>query len=380
MPALPRPVLHAALAALLALAGCREVREYKRPATGKTAEILVVTDTATWAGPVGEALRQEIGRLTRTLPQPTPLFSLRLQPLTEYHLGQIQRHNGVVFAAPFTDTTAAARYLRAHFDSTGLAALERGGRGIILRPDLWMQDQLVVYATAPDTAALARQIHEAGEELRQAFGALARRRTTQRMFERGRQTHVEDEMLEEHGFALNVQHDYVLAKDTTFATPEGFPAGLLRLRRLAGQDSWRDLLVYFEQDSTFRRLHPDSALALRDRLTRRLIHGTDDSTFVTVEDRYPEIRPIEADTVALADRFAIETRGTWYLATEGGRSAGMGGPFVNYVFFDETSRRLFMIDGMIFGPRYTFEEKREFLRQMEAIAHTFRTAEPGLPR
>jgi len=54
----------------------------------------------------------------------------------------------------------------------------------------------------------------------------------------------------------------------------------------------------------------------------------------------------------------------------GFESHGMGGPFVNYTFYDETSGRLYMIDGMIFAPGY---DKREFLRQMEAIAHTFRT-------
>ena len=36
------------------------------------------------------------------------------------------------------------------------------------------------------------------------------------------------------------------------------------------------------------------------------------------------------------------------------------------------SRRLYLIDGMIFAPNFS---KREFLRQMEVIAHTFRTKE-----
>jgi hypothetical protein len=49
---------------------------------------------------------------------------------------------------------------------------------------------------------------------------------------------------------------------------------------------------------------------------------------------------------------------------------GMGGPFLNYTFYDESSRRLYMIDGMVFAPGY---DKREFLRQMEVISHTFRT-------
>ncbi|MDE2997420.1 MAG: DUF4837 family protein, partial [Bacteroidota bacterium] len=49
---------------------------------------------------------------------------------------------------------------------------------------------------------------------------------------------------------------------------------------------------------------------------------------------------------------------------------GMGGPFLNYTFYDDDSRRLYMIDGMVFAPGY---DKREFLRHMETIAHTFRS-------
>ncbi|NBC17960.1 MAG: DUF4837 family protein, partial [Bacteroidetes bacterium] len=47
-----------------------------------------------------------------------------------------------------------------------------------------------------------------------------------------------------------------------------------------------------------------------------------------------------------------------------------GGPFLTYSFYDQSTGRLYMIDGMVFAPGH---EKREFLRQMEVIAHTFRT-------
>ena len=50
---------------------------------------------------------------------------------------------------------------------------------------------------------------------------------------------------------------------------------------------------------------------------------------------------------------------------------GMGGPFVNYTFYDESTERIYMIDGMVFAPGF---DKREFLRHVEAIAHTFRLA------
>ena len=54
------------------------------------------------------------------------------------------------------------------------------------------------------------------------------------------------------------------------------------------------------------------------------------------------------------------------------RQSGMGGPFLTYTFYDQESGRVYMIDGMVFAPGY---EKREFLRQVEVIAHTFKSGE-----
>jgi hypothetical protein len=51
---------------------------------------------------------------------------------------------------------------------------------------------------------------------------------------------------------------------------------------------------------------------------------------------------------------------------------GMGGPFVNYAFYDQPSDRVYFIDGSVFAPTY---DKLQFIRQMEVIARTFRTRE-----
>ncbi|MDX1530625.1 MAG: DUF4837 family protein [Rhodothermales bacterium] len=355
----------------LPLAACGD-SDFKPLASGRPGEVLVIADSTTWNGPVGEAIRAEIGQPSRTLPQPEPAFDLVHQTLNDYYLDSVRRQTAVIFAAPYTDTTATARFLRARLDSAGVAALEQGGRGVILRPDLWARDQLVVYATAPSDSALAAQIRAQGGQVRDALNALARERLEDDMFEKARQVDVEEELLEEHGFTFNVQHDYLLVRDTTFQTATGDRGTFVRLRRVL-TDTWRDVFVYYEDDPEIERLQPDSVLALRERLTERFVLGTSDSVFVQVEDRFPERAPIVVDTVSLGGRFALETRGLWYLGDAEGRTAGIGGPFVNYAFYDEDTGRFYMIDGMVYAPDYP---KREFLRQVETIAHTFRTAPP----
>lgn len=52
------------------------------------------------------------------------------------------------------------------------------------------------------------------------------------------------------------------------------------------------------------------------------------------------------------------------------RPVGGGGPFVNYTFYDQASDRIYMLDASVFAPGF---DKLDFIRQMQAMAHTFRT-------
>jgi hypothetical protein len=136
------------------------------------------------------------------------------------------------------------------------------------------------------------------------------------------------------------------------------------------QNSWRSLFVYYIDDFNPANLNPSWIHAARDRLTKTHIQGNLDG-FVTIDYR----RELNTENIDFLGRYGFETRGLWHMVErrDNGDLAewGMGGPFVNYAFYDDDSRRLYMIDGMVFAPGY---DKREFLRHMETIAHTFQNA------
>jgi hypothetical protein len=356
------------------LTGCGEITTSNPEAVGQSGTLIVVTDEDTWDGPVGDVIRDELAGGLSTLPQPEAALTVRRMDLSDAFYPQIRRQHSVLFVAPYTSPSTTGEFIRARLDDAGIEALDRGGMGIIYRPNLWANNQVVIYATARDEANLVHQIRANAHDMRRAYDRVNRLRLTHDMFRRGRQFEVEQRLMDRHGFAVNVQHDYVLVRDTTFETVNRTAGTFIRLRRIADADSWRDLFIYYEQDPRLERLHPDSVRVLRNRLSRKFVRGSDDTTYIHIEDRYPDRRPVVTDTVNFAGRWALETRGTWYLGFENGRSAGMGGPFVNFAFYDEESGRFFLIDGMIFAPRPQYS-RREFLRQMEAIAYTFRTHE-----
>lgn len=347
----------------LVSAGC-EGAEYLPNAAGPEAEIAIVTDSMSWHGAIGEAVREELSPWVGTLPAPERMFKLTHIPLTNGEaLKRAQSLKNVLFIAPISDSTSEARFLRAVLDEDGEASVMGGASNVIPRRDLWRKKQQVFYVLASTEEAAVTVLKKSGENLRYTFNAITRERVSVDMFKKGRQFDIEEELLEKHGFAVNAQHDYFTAIDTT---------NFVWLRRVVNSDSWRSVFVSWVDDASPNSLTPEWIYEARQRLTETWITGNSGG-FVSIDFR----RDLETENIDFLGRFGYETRGLWHMIghrEDGGTMEyGMGGPFVTYTFYDEATRRIYMIDGMVFAPGF---DKREFLRHVEAIAHTFRLQDP----
>jgi len=344
-----------------ALTGCEAVIGTPK-AVGEIPEILVVADSTTWDGPVGEAIRAELAQTILTLPNNQGAFKLRHRPLTPRTYESIQRARNVIVAAPIDEQSRVGEFLRERIDAGSQQAI-RDGRavGINLRPDLWSENQLVVLATAADDRALTNQILQRGPELRDAYNELAHKATFRDMFNRGRQTILEDSLAAQKDWRIALQHDYLLVQDSSVSV-DGHAGQFVRFRRVL-MDTWRDFFVYVEDD--VQEVPPLEDL---DPLTNGLLEvfaqGVFDSSYVQMDEQ----RPILHDTVSVADQDALETRGLWYMTND-----IMGGAYLRYAFVDPESQRLFVYYGMVFAPNRKLD-KREFVRQMEVIGRSLTPA------
>jgi hypothetical protein len=345
-------------AALLFLAGCESL-EYQPAAVGREGEVVVVMDSTHWNGPLGDAVRGNVAPYLGTLPAPEREFNLRrLSLVSQTTLETIQKQKNIIFVAPLADSTREAEFLRSRLDAQALQAIQGGSVSIIPRRDLWRSGQQVIYVFGDTAESIIAELESRGEDIRYQFNDITRQRVELDMFEKGRQVDMEQALLDKHGFRVKIQHDYFSAIDTT---------DFVWLRRVVDSNSWRSLFVFYIDDFNPANLNPDWIMAARDRLTETHIRGNVEG-FVAIDYR----RELITENVDFLGRFAYEMRGLWHMVErkDDGDLAewGMGGPFVNYTFYDDDSRRLYMIDGMVFAPGY---DKREFLRHMEVIAHTF---------
>lgn len=356
----PSVLALASLLFILLLAGCDE-DDFRPEAIGPEGEIIVVIDSTFWNGAVGDAIRSELGYYIPTLPAPERSFDLRALDLRANTLDRIKQQKNVVFVAPISDSSNVGNFIRGRLPEGGVQAIESGGRIVASRPDLWRRNQKVFFISAADASSLVATINEHGPALRDSFNVVTRQRLTREMFRRGRQHDLEEELMENHGFAVNAQHDFVVAIDTT---------DFVWLRRIL-TDTWRSLFVHYVDNADPAMLSADWVIATRDSLTRVYVQGNLGG-WVEIDRR----RPLEAAEIDFRGRYGYEVRGLWQMVgqDEQGNAIqfGMGGPFVTYAFYDQPSNRIYLIDGMVFAPGF---DKREFLRQMEVIAYTFRTRE-----
>lgn len=344
---------------ILMAAGCGVSGDFRPNAAGKEGEILLVMDSSHWNGPIGVAIKETVGAYIGTLPAPEREFDLRVVELSsEKDLDFARKQKNVIFVAPLSDSTNEAQYIKNVFDEAAQQAILRGDGAVISRENLWRRGQQVFYITGADTTAIVDVIQRRGDELTRSFNQITRQRMTEDMFDKGRQLGIEERLMEKHGFAVNAQHDYQIAIDTT---------RFVWMRRVLS-DTWRSLVVYYVENADPGKLSPSWIYSTRDSLSQKYLQGNLGG-WVEIDAR----RPLETENIDFLGRYGFETRGLWHMVgDQNGETVefGMGGPFVMYTFYDQATGRIYMIDGMVFAPGF---DKREFLRQLEVIAHTFRT-------
>ncbi len=356
---------------LLVISGCEG--DYRPRAVGPEGEVTVVMDSTSWQGEMGEAVRTNVAPYVNTLPVPERLFSLRQVDLTsQAAYERVQNQKNIVFVAPLSDTTTEANFMRDRLSEEVRNAVENGQALVVPRPNLWRKSQRVFYVTAADADQLITALESQSEQIRESFTEITLDRMEREMFETERQYNLEDSLMNTHGFAVNVQHDYQIAEQDL----EGRARTVWLARVLV--DTRRDLIVHYVEDASPSLITPEWIVNTRDSLTRTYIRGSV-AGFSRIDQRR-ELDTMEEDFLG---RYGYQTNGLWHLVADPDSveldgnygegeyvEMGGGGPFVNYTFYNQASGRVYMIDGSIFAPTF---DKLQFLRQMKVIAHTFRT-------
>jgi hypothetical protein len=321
-----------------------------KPAKGFEDEIFVVADSVEFLE-IESALDSTFERIINT-PQPEKIFTLkRITP------SRIEKHKlkkNIIIAAPLNSGSYTSQFISAIVDSSIELKINEDPDFIILKENLWAKNQLVAVLSATSNEELRKKILKNSDDLLYTFQKFSDDRLFNNLYNSTyEQKEVQGKFLRDYGWSLYVQADFHVAVSNPI---ENF----VWLRRAPGSEMERWIFVHWIDNATPEYLNEDSVKVIRNRVTRKFLNTTSDGGYVVVAEDYININEINFN-----DRYALFTQGLWDLNIK-----GMGGPFVNYVFYDEKTRRIYMLDGSVYAPKYY---KRNLIQQMDVTLQSFRT-------
>ncbi len=327
--------------------------DFRQRAIGENHEIIVVMDESLHEGATAEALNETFGRVIETLPgQAEMKYTLRFQDFqTNEELENIRKRKNIIFAGPIDDETNVSSFIRALLTSDVEERVRAEESFAFPLKDHWYRDQWALVLTSTGDLELADKIYENETQLVDSALEVELARWEQDIFRRAEQVELSDSLWERFGWKVRIQHDYIPTVDTL---------NVVSFRR-SYQDNDRWMWGWWEDDfDTPEVIDQHWINTKRDSLMERYVQGTREGSYVTTEYR----RAIETREVEREDRLiGWETLGTWRMTND-----FMGGPFVNFTYYDPETERVFMIEYGQFAPRYA---KRRFVQQFRAMGRTF---------
>ena len=341
-------VLVALLSGLLLAASCTLP---KIPATGQNDEILVFADDTTWN--TLESTIRFVFEDTVFTPVPETWFSLERVAFSNWE--ENESHKNRVIVGTLEGEGPVSRYIQQALDDTVKSLVADGKEFFFARYDSRARGQLLMFLVAPSHRELELQMRSRAPDLVYYFRNIWLKRDMAEIEADARynKEEISRSLLRRNGWTMTIQHDYLVARDTS-------EARFFWVRRANPEDLERWIFVAWWDSTSPEMMVEDWIRGARDSVTRMWMRTLDDEAYVEIA---PYNQNVEA--VNFLNLYAIEMRGNWRFSDKTG-----GGPFVDYTFYDERTRRTYMLDGSIFAPRV---EKKKLIMQVEALLNTFRT-------
>ena len=299
---------------------------FKHDAVGTPGDIIVVMGETLWEGSAGDSLKKHLEAAYKVLPQNEPKFNLSQIPPSAFNKFSQKARNILIVK------------ISKEFSKTGVS----------IEYDLWATPQIVVKIKAKDHEQLLELISKNGDAITKYFEKAHLERLSS-AFKNISNKKVVQHLKKKHKISLSIPSYFSLAEDKD---------NFIWIRNETQKLSQGILIWEYPYTDTLQ-LTLNSLLEIRDSVTMNNVPGPDPETsFMTSEKR---VNPV-FEKLKINDNFAAVTRGLWRVEGD-----FMGGPFVNYAIVDEKHNRIVTIDVFVYAGR---QNKREFIREMEAIANS----------
>lgn len=285
-------------------------------------------------------------------PQAEVLFNMVRKDVSQFE--QYRKFKNILFIAPLDTLHQVSKIVGNMLTEDVRLLVMNDSVSVINKHDVWAKNQLVMILTSPNLEKLKNNILNSHQDLIYYFQKASDKRLFASLYnEKYERKDIEAQLLKDYGWMIYVQADFSIAlnkKEDNFVW----------LRRGAGTEVERWIFVHWIENASPSLFHKDSINAIRNRLTQKYYRTSDDSGFVRIADDYYSIQETN-----FLKRYALMTQGLWVMS-----DATMGGPFVNYTFYDNDTKRLYMLDGSVYAPKFF---KKKIIQQVDVTLQSFLT-------
>lgn len=319
-----------------------EDRGYLPSFSGSAGELIIVCSDPLWNGPFGDSIKTTFRKPVYALPQDEPQFDLVHTTAPDFKR-IFKTFRNVIYV---------------DLDSTRMTLPEAQ-----MKRNVWAQQQLVYFLKASGPRELLEIISTKGFEMTQAFNTMELNRLYTRNKKLGSRE-LNEKIKKITDYEMITQEDAFLASDTTLSL-------WLRIEREKPKGGFQhqisqgillSVLPYTDKSQFL----DSNVLQIRDSLMKANLHGPSEGSYITTEYKYI---PPKIEEINFNGHFGVEIRNLWRMENN-----YMGGPMISYFILDEERDNIIALTGYVYCPQF---DKREFLREVQAIMRSIIITEPA---
>ncbi len=333
-------ILYLIFLSFFAFFSCQESNQKKNDTTssdekshlphsvGASSELLVVMNQGFWEGAMGDTVKTFFQQVYPGLPQVEPYYELPHINLNSLNNSMFNKHRNLFIV----DVDTA--YSKPQIET---------------KKDVWSYPQRVIKIKTPTVKGFFKLF----EEYKWKFFVLYHDSELRRVlltFKSGEDVTLRNKLMRKHGISLNLPLGYYIAKDMS---------DFVWIRRET-KDYSQGIMIKFEPYRNENQFSENQIKLRRNAMTRTHIPGPSDGSFMKIANSFPLTR----EAKKINGRYTVKTTGLWDLESD-----FMGGPFVNYTFYDSINNRLITLDGFVYAPG---QKKRDKILQLEAVLSNYK--------
>lgn len=332
---------------------CSSNEEYKGglpKASGALEELLVVQDSLSWSGELGENLRGIVKKAHPGVIDPEAFFKTAYIPLE--HFGGIFTKHHFIFIPITVEQVEGSALLKSLISKNAIAKAKQEKTNLYKKYDVFASGQTIVFLVASESYYLNQYYNNQANFIRDVLAEEQQLKYANQLTLLPVNSNLQTRLINQQGYDIHLPSGYELSKEE----------GDFCWFRNVLPEADMNVFIYKTPYEAISQFEDQNIIELRDKIGQKHIFSDNRNSFMQTESISPPLVRIEETKSGVYKKFHW---GLWKM-----NQKAMGGSYVSVLIKSPINNTLYYAEGFVYAPG---QEKLNYIRKLEAI---IRTLEP----